>query len=111
VAFLIAGRIGTKHKYGPMRAIADQPDTRPEVDGVRDPVSTLGDKDDATACRSGRVINRGLDCWRIVGDTIGRGTIGPVLQVRRVWIRGTLGEDGLREQGRRSGEKQKNEEE
>ena len=62
-----------------MRAIADQPDARPQVDGVRDPVSPLGDEDDATTRRGGRVINRGLDRRRIVGHTIGRSAIGSAL--------------------------------
>src|ERR1017187_408944 len=90
VALLVAGRIGTKHKYGPVRAIADQPDARPQVDGARDPVSPLGDEDDATTRRSGRVINRGLDRRRIVGHTIGRSAIDAALQIRRIWVRGTL---------------------
>ena len=92
-------------------SIADQHLSRPKVDSVRNPVASLGDEDDATTRRSGRVVNRGLDCRGIVGHTISRSAIGSALKIRREWVSGTLSEDGLREHGRRSDEKQKGGEE
>src|ERR1017187_9162626 len=102
VALLVAGRIGTKHKYGPVRAIADQPDARPQVDGARDPVSPLGDEDDATTRRSGRVISRALRRGSPPPSPPPPHPTAPPLQMRGVWARGPLIKDGLREQGGRS---------
>ena len=85
-----------------MCAIADQPDARPQVDGVRDPVSPVGDEDDAATRGCGGMVDRSLYCGGIVGYTIGRSSVGAALQICGVGVGWTLGEDGLSEQCRRA---------
>ena len=70
VPVLVAGRVGRQHEHRALRAVPDQPDRRPHVDGLRQPVPALGDEDDALADGFLHPVDRLLDGLGIVGDAV-----------------------------------------
>src|SRR5579862_4151594 len=86
VALLKAGRIWPKYEYRPMLSIADQSNSRPEVDCVSDSIFTLGDEDNALAGCIDHTIDCSLNGSRIVGPPIRNSAEASAVQVYGVRI-------------------------
>src|SRR5579863_2104095 len=70
LAGLKSRRVVCQYENRPGGAIPDEPDTRPKIDGARQPVAARGNEHDSLANATFRFVDRRLNRCRVVADSI-----------------------------------------